>query len=80
MPVSTADTLRTVALACVAVAKSLLDLEADDPHALKKITLPGGIASFRFVQVVLVNGEPIEVQVLPLHGCHPRPVNGYRKT
>ena len=58
----TNKTLNTVAHACNVVAVNLWSSD-EHTHSLKKLTLPGGKAAFRFNMTVLVNGEPVEVHV-----------------
>ena len=64
--VSTAESLGTVALACATVADNLNTLNNEHPHTLRKVTLAGGKASFRFNTVVTIKGEQVEVQVRTL--------------
>jgi hypothetical protein len=66
MLVWTAQSLKAVALACAAVADHLNDPGDDQPYILKKLTLPGGAGGVRFMQVVEVNGERVEVTVRTL--------------
>ena len=63
MPASTADSLQVVADACKQVVENVTNLEREYPHILRKVTLPGGQASFRFTTTIIIDGTPIEVQV-----------------
>jgi len=57
------EPLAKVTEACKAVHERVLDPENDTPYILKKTTLPGGKASFRFVTEIELDGETFEVQV-----------------
>ncbi len=60
------NSLEIVSIVFQMVSENIDDPQDDTPHEFKIVTLPGGIVSFRFNQVVEVNGDRYEVQVRKL--------------
>ena len=60
------NSLEIVSIVFQMVSENIDDPQDDTPREFKIVTLPGGIVSFRFNQVVEVNGDRYEVQVRKL--------------